>query len=49
MKPLTVVVGYIGKNNTPTHDKFTSSSSKQINDWMDNLESHGAKEVHFFW
>ena len=44
---LDVVVGYIGKNETYVHDEFTASS-KEINDWMDKLESHGAKEAHFF-
>ncbi len=45
---LHVIVGYIGENNTYVHDEFTVSSSKEINDWMDKLESHGAKEAHFF-
>ena len=45
---LLVVVGYIGKNQTFVHDEFTATS-KEINNWMDKLESHGAKEAHFFW
>ncbi len=49
MKPLTVVVGYIGKNNTYVHDEFITSSSKEINKWMNRLEASGAKEAHFFW
>ena len=45
---LLVVVGYIGKNQTFVHDEFTATS-KEINNWMDKLESNGAKEAHFFW
>ena len=47
MEELHIIVGYIGKNETYVHDEF-SASSKEINDWMDKLESHGAKEAHFF-
>ena len=44
---IPVIVGYVGKNETYVHDEFTATS-KEINDWMDKLESHGAKEAHFF-
>lgn len=45
---LEVIVGYIAKNETYVHDEFVAKTSKEINDWMDKLESHGAKEAHFF-
>lgn len=45
---LTVVVGYIGRNNTYVHDEFTVTNGKEVNDWMDKLEARGAKEVHLF-